>query len=60
MPRAGSRGKKASGRNAVNHGLTAKTPVLFSEEEERLQPLAGTLLAVRPGTEGLPESRFGG
>jgi L-arabinonolactonase len=32
----------------------------LSEEEARLQPLAGTLLAVRPGVRGLPESRFGG
>ncbi len=32
----------------------------LSAEEARLQPLAGTLLAVRPGVKGLPETRFAG
>jgi L-arabinonolactonase len=32
----------------------------LSEEEVRRQPLAGALLAVRPGVKGLPESRFKG
>ncbi len=32
----------------------------LTEEEARLQPLAGTLLAVRPGVKGLPETRFAG
>jgi sugar lactone lactonase YvrE len=32
----------------------------LTEEEARLQPLAGTLLAVRPGVKGLPETPFAG
>jgi len=32
----------------------------LTEEEARLQPFAGTLLAVRPGVKGLAETRFGG
>jgi len=32
----------------------------LSEEQARRQPLAGALLAVRPGVKGLPETRFRG
>ncbi len=32
----------------------------LTKEEERLQPLAGTLLVTRPGVKGLPETTFRG
>jgi L-arabinonolactonase len=32
--------------------------LILSPEEVRRQPLAGALLAVRPGVKGLPEDRF--
>jgi L-arabinonolactonase len=32
----------------------------LTEEQTRLEPLAGTLLAVHPGVKGLPETRFRG
>jgi sugar lactone lactonase YvrE len=32
----------------------------LKEQEARLQPLAGALLAMRPGVKGLPETRFRG
>ncbi len=34
--------------------------VALSEDQKRAQPLAGALLAINPGTTGLPEPTFGG
>ena len=39
--------------------VTSATQRLSPEDLER-QPLAGSVLALRPGVKGLPESRFGG
>ena len=50
----------AFGRTALDTLFITTSRLTLSEEEARLQPLAGTLLAVRPGVKGLPESRFGG
>lgn len=34
--------------------------LILNEKQQKEQPLAGALLAVRPGAKGLPESTFGG
>ncbi len=50
----------AFGGKALDTLFITTSRMTLTEEEARLQPLAGTLLAVRPGVKGLPESRFGG
>jgi L-arabinonolactonase len=50
----------AFGGAALDTLYITTSRLTLTEEEARLQPLSGTLLAVRPGVRGLPESRFGG
>ncbi len=50
----------AFGGTALDTLFITTSRLTLTEEEARLQPFAGTLLAVSPGVKGLPESRFGG
>ena len=50
----------AFGGRAMDTLFITTSRLILTEEEARLEPLAGTLLAVRPGVKGLPETPFRG
>jgi L-arabinonolactonase len=50
----------AFGGRALDTLFITTSRLTLGEEETRLQPLAGSLLSIRPGVTGLPETRFRG
>lgn len=50
----------AFGGTALDTLFITTSRLTLTEEEARLQPFAGSLLAVRPGVKGLPEMQFRG